>query len=192
MGARLIAFTSGRRRVLPTGTKQVSATASTARSAPAHAPTAAEHHKVAAVLRPQTFPSFFMMTPAPRNPPSGNHIRNDLSRPGVAIEVHPDVYKRGGSNGHQCVRSQPPSSSILPFGPDQGAEDERPRRVKPRPPLFLTSVSICWVPSQSRLNALSPHMLFHQPQGSLSGSWPPPRRLSPSNSPSNWRQRLRR
>src|ERR1700722_19389973 len=38
------------------------------RSAPAHAPTAAEHHKVAAVLRPQTFPPSFMKTPAPRIP----------------------------------------------------------------------------------------------------------------------------
>jgi len=37
-------------------------------TAPAQAPTAAEHHSVAAVLRPQTLLPCFMMTPAPRKP----------------------------------------------------------------------------------------------------------------------------
>jgi hypothetical protein len=58
-------------------------------------------------------------------PHTGHHISDDLGRPGVAVEVHPDVYERGGSDSHQCVRSQPPLVAVLPFGPDQGAEDER-------------------------------------------------------------------
>jgi hypothetical protein len=68
MGARLMALTSGRSSVLPASTKQVSATASIARSAPAQAPTAAEHHSVAAVFSPQTLLPYFMITPAPRKP----------------------------------------------------------------------------------------------------------------------------
>src|ERR1700730_12839971 len=36
--------------------------------APANAPTAAEHHSVAAVLRPRTLSPSRMITPAPRNP----------------------------------------------------------------------------------------------------------------------------
>ena len=36
--------------------------------APVQLPTAAEHHRVAAVFRPRTFMPSFMITPAPRKP----------------------------------------------------------------------------------------------------------------------------
>jgi len=68
IGARLIAFTSGRSRVLPASTNIVSAVAWASISAPAQLPTAAEAHNVAAVLRPRTLVPSFMMTPAPRKP----------------------------------------------------------------------------------------------------------------------------
>ena len=67
-GTRLIAFTRGRSSVFPASTATVTRAASMARSAPAKAPTAAEHHRVAAVLRPCTFMPSFMITPAPRKP----------------------------------------------------------------------------------------------------------------------------
>ena len=63
-----MALTSGRSRVLPASTNTVSAAAWATMSAPAQAPTAADPHSVAAVLRPRTFMPSFMMTPAPRKP----------------------------------------------------------------------------------------------------------------------------
>ena len=68
MGLRSIAFTSGRSSVLPAITKTVRSPASATMSAPVQAPTAAEHQRVAAVLRPRTFMPSFMITPAPRKP----------------------------------------------------------------------------------------------------------------------------
>src|SRR6516162_1896158 len=68
IGVRLMALTNGRNSVLPASTKPVKAISSQARSAHAQAPTAAEHHNVAAVLRPQTLLPCFMITPAPRKP----------------------------------------------------------------------------------------------------------------------------
>lgn len=68
IGMRLIAFTSGRSRVLPAMTRAVSSTPSASMSAPVQQPTAAEHHNVAAVLSPRTFMPSFMITPAPRKP----------------------------------------------------------------------------------------------------------------------------
>ncbi|KAG1385087.1 hypothetical protein G6F60_014972 [Rhizopus arrhizus] len=65
---RLIAFTSGRSRVLPAMISTVSSTPSASMSAPVQLPTAAEHHSVAAVFRPRTFMPSFMITPAPRKP----------------------------------------------------------------------------------------------------------------------------
>ena len=63
-----MAFTSGRSAVLQASTVSITSTASKGRSAPQNAPTAAEHQRVAAVLRPRTFMPSFMITPAPRKP----------------------------------------------------------------------------------------------------------------------------
>jgi hypothetical protein len=68
IGMRLIASTSGRSAVLANSTTPVSSVASAIISDPAIDPTAAEHHKVAAVLSPRTFIPSFMITPAPRKP----------------------------------------------------------------------------------------------------------------------------
>lgn len=56
------------RRVLVTRIKPVSKAASAIMSEPAQAPMAAEHQRVAAVLRPLMFPLSFMMTSAPKKP----------------------------------------------------------------------------------------------------------------------------
>ena len=63
-----MAFTSGRNSVFPASTNTVSATDCATMSAPAQDPTAADAHKVAAVLRPRTFMPSFMIAPAPKNP----------------------------------------------------------------------------------------------------------------------------
>ena len=54
--------------MLAAKTNNVPSNASRIRSAPAQAPTAAEAHNVAAVLRPRTLPSSRMITPAPKKP----------------------------------------------------------------------------------------------------------------------------
>ncbi len=63
-----MALTSGRSSVLQASTAAVTKQASSGRSAPAKAPTEAEHQSVAGVLRPRTFMPSFMITPAPRKP----------------------------------------------------------------------------------------------------------------------------
>ena len=63
-----MAFTNGRNNVLPAITNSVSAVDCAIMSAPAQHPTAADAHKVPAVLRPRTFIPSFMIAPAPKNP----------------------------------------------------------------------------------------------------------------------------
>ncbi|KAG0900853.1 hypothetical protein G6F32_017342 [Rhizopus arrhizus] len=61
-------FTTGRNSVLAASTKIAAITASGSSLMPAHAPTAAEPHRVAAVFRPDTCAPSFMIAPAPRKP----------------------------------------------------------------------------------------------------------------------------
>ncbi len=61
-------WTIGLNSVLADKIKAVANIASIIKSAPAAAPTAAEHHKVAAVFKPWMLPSWRIMTPAPKKP----------------------------------------------------------------------------------------------------------------------------
>ena len=67
IGMRLIAFTSGRSSVLPAMISTVGSTPSASMSAPVQLPTAAEHHRVAAVFRPRVH-AFLHDHAAPRKP----------------------------------------------------------------------------------------------------------------------------
>jgi hypothetical protein len=68
IGARLMALTNGRKRVLLARTATVRTMASAASPMPDNAPTAAEHQRVEAVFKPEICAPSFMMTAAPRNP----------------------------------------------------------------------------------------------------------------------------
>jgi hypothetical protein len=60
---------------------------------------------------------------------TGDH----LGGAGVAIEVHPDVDKGGGADGHESIGPQPTGAlPVLPFGPDQSAQHERSNQADQR------------------------------------------------------------
>jgi hypothetical protein len=68
IGCRLMIRTSGRNVRLTRTTKLVASAACSGWPLPASSPTAAEHHNVAAVLRPVTCSPSRKMMPAPRKP----------------------------------------------------------------------------------------------------------------------------
>src|SRR5215469_13568136 len=93
-----MALTSGRSKVLPASTKPVKAIASKARSAPAQAPTAAEHHNVAATLLHDHA--------CAKKAYTCDDIRDDLRGTDVTVQVHTDVHEGRSAHGDQRMRSQ--------------------------------------------------------------------------------------
>jgi hypothetical protein len=88
-------------------------------SAPAQAPTAAEAHSVAAVLR------LLHDDASTEEADAGHHVSDHVDAAVIPVEMHGEIDERRGADSHQHVGTQARGAlAILPFRADQGGEDE--------------------------------------------------------------------